>query len=291
MGKIAIVTDTNSGIGQKRAKELGVYVLPMPFFVNGNMHFEGVDFTQEEFYQKLEEDADVSTSMPSPGDVMDIWDKALEENEFVVHIPMSSGLSASCEAATALAENDYKGRVFVVNNQRISVSLSQSIEEAVALREAGKTAAEMKEILEAHGRESFIYISVDTLKYLKKGGRVSPAAAAIGTVLNIKPVLVYRGDKIEPFEKARGTKASKKAILKVVEKEMKEKFGDDPAKTTLAVAHTCTDEEGEAWRDEVLAHFPQFAKEDINMDKLSLSIACHTGPGVLALACSRKLEV
>ena len=291
MGKIAIVTDSNSGISPEQAKELGIFVLPMPFFVDGIMHYEGVDFTQEEFYQKLEEDADVSTSMPSPGDVMDLWDQVLMENDVVVHIPMSSGLSGSYEAAVGFAKSDYQGKVVVVDNKRISVTLKLSVFEAIALKEAGKTALEMKEALEAHGGESFIYLSVDTLKYMKKGGRISPAAAAIATALNIKPVLVYRGEKIEPFEKARGNKASRRAILKGVEAEMKEKFGEEVHKLVLQIAHSCTEEEAESWRDEVVAHFSQFKKEDVQMERLTLSVACHTGPGVVSLTCSKKLEV
>jgi len=289
MGKIAIVTDSNSGISPEEAKGLEIYVLPMPFFVDGVMHYEGIDFTQEEFYKKLAEDADVSTSMPSPGDVMELWDKVLEEHDQVVHIPMSSGLSSSCEAATGMAESDYQGKVLVVDNKRISVTLKQSVYEAVALRDTGKTAQEIKEALEAHGSESFIYFSVDTLKYLKKGGRISPAAAAIGTVLNIKPVLVYRGEKMEPFEKARGSKASKRAILKGVEAEMKEKFEGGLEKLTFKIPYTCTEVEAEKWRDEVVSYFPQFKKEDIELNRISISVACHTGPGVVALACSKKL--
>jgi len=291
MSKIAIITDSNSGISPEQASELGIYVLPMPFFVDGVMHYEGVDFTQEEFYKKLEEDADVSTSMPSPGDVMDLWDKALGENDVVVHIPMSSGLSGSYEAAAGFAKSNYQGKVVVVDNKRISVTLKLSVYEAIALREAGKTAVEIKEALEAHGGESSIYLSVDTLKYMKKGGRISPAAAAIATALNIKPVLVYRGEKIEPFEKARGNKASRRAILKGVETEMKERFGEEAYKLVLQIAHSCTEEEAESWKQVVADHFPQFRKEEIEMERLTLSVACHTGPGVVSLTCTKKLEI
>ena len=289
MGKIAIVTDSNSGISPEEARGLGIYLLPMPFFVDGVMHYEEVDFTHEEFYQKLAQDADLSTSMPSPGDVMELWDKVLEEHDQVVHIPMSSGLSGSYEAAAGIAKSDYEGKVFVVDNKRISVTLKQSVCEAIALKDAGKTAQEIKEALEVHGSESFIYFSVDTLKYLKKGGRISPAAAAIGTVLNLKPVLVYRGERMEPFEKARGSKASKKAILRGVEAEMKERFGDDLDKLTFKIPYTCTHEEAENWREEVVAHFPQLKKEEIELNRISISVACHTGPGVIGLACTKKL--
>jgi DegV family protein with EDD domain len=263
----------------------------MPFFVDGVMHFEGVDFTQEDFYRKLEEDADVSTSMPSPGDVMELWDKALEENDFVIHIPMSSSLSSSCEAAIGFAKSDYSGKVFVVDNRRISVTLMQSVYEAVALRDAGKSAQEIKDALEAHKFESFIYLAVDTLKYLKKGGRISPVAAAIGTVINLKPVLLYRGEKIDAFEKTRGNKASRKAILRGVETEMKERFGEEYDKLILHIAYTCSEEEALKWQEEVIGHFSQFNKEEIRMYKLSLSIACHTGPGVVALTCTKKMDI
>ena len=291
MGKIAIVTDSNSGISQKHGEELGIYVLPMPVYINDELHYEDITFTQEDFYKKIAEDADVKTSMPSPGDMMDLWDKALSENDFVVHIPMSSSLSGTCEAATMLAEGDYKGKVFVVDNQRISISMLQSILDAITLRDAGKTPEEIKEILEANKFESFILLSVDTLKYLKKGGRISPAAAALGTMLNLKPVLSYRGEKIEPHAKVRGSKAAKKAILAGIEAEMKEKFGDDLKNVLLQTAHSCTEEEGQLWLEEVATHFPQFKKEDILVDKLALSVACHTGPGVVALACTKKISI
>jgi DegV family protein with EDD domain len=291
MYKIAIITDSNSGISPKEAEKIGVYVLPMPFFVNDKMHYEGIDFTQEDFYRNLEEDADVSTSMPSPGDVMELWNEALVENDFVIHIPMSSSLSGSCEAAIGFAKSDYEGKVFVVDNKRISMTLKESVYDAVALKEAGKTPSEIKEILEKSGPDSFIYLSVDTLKYLKKGGRISPAAAAIGTVLNLKPVLLFRGGKIEPYEKTRGNKASRKAILKGIEAEMKERFGDEVHKLTLKIPYSCTDEDALKWLDEVVDHFPKFKKEDIELSKLSLSIACHTGPGVVALTCTKKLDI
>ena len=179
MKKIAIMTDSNSGITQEKGKELGVCVLPMPFFINEKLYFEDITLTQEEFYKYLEEDADISTSQPSPGDVMERWDQLLEEYDEVVHIPMSSGLSGSCETAMTLAQ-DYDGKVQVVNNQRISVTQEQSVYDAILLRDAGKDAAQIKEILEAEKFESTIYITVDTLKYLKKGGRITPAAADSG---------------------------------------------------------------------------------------------------------------
>ena len=187
----------------------------MPFFINEKLYFEDITLTQEEFYKYLEEDADISTSQPSPGDVMERWDQLLEEYDEVVHIPMSSGLSGSCETAMTLAQ-DYDGKVQVVNNQRISVTQEQSVYDAILLRDAGKDAAQIKEILEAEKFESTIYITVDTLKYLKKGGRITPAAAALGTVLNLKPVLQIQGEKLDAFAKVRGWKAAKRTMLKAI---------------------------------------------------------------------------
>ena len=188
MGKVAIVTDSNSGITQKEAKELGIRVLPMPFYINGELFYEDITLTQEEFYKKLEEDADISTSQPAPGDVIELWEELLESYDEVIHIPMSSGLSSSCETAIMLSK-DFDGKVLVVDNQRISVTQRQSVLDAIQLAEEGKCAQEIYDILMREKLEASIYITVDTLKYLKKGGRITPAAAAIGTVLNLKPVL------------------------------------------------------------------------------------------------------
>ena len=195
MGNVAIVTDSNSGISQAEGKELGIYVIPMPFLVDGKLYFEDVDMNKEQFYHFLENDADLSTSQPSPGDVMDLWDKLLKEYDEIVHIPMSSGLSASCSTAMGLAR-DYDGKVQVVDNQRISVTMQQSVMDAKHLVAAGKSAAQIKEILEKEALESSIYLMVDTLKYLKKGGRITPSAALLGSALNLKPILQIQGDKL-----------------------------------------------------------------------------------------------
>ena len=203
MSKVAIVTDSNSGITQEQGKELGIFVLPMPFFIDGELYLEDITLSQSEFYEKLGADSDISTSQPSPGEVMDLWDKVLEEYDELVCIPMSSGLSSTCATAITLAA-EYDGRVQVVDNQRISVTQEQSVLDAMNLREEGKSAAEIKEILEKEKLQASIYITVDTLKYLKKGGRITPAAAAIGTVLNLKPVLQIQGEKLDAFSKARG---------------------------------------------------------------------------------------
>ena len=213
MEKIAIVTDSNSGITQEEGRRLGVSVLPMPFYINDVMYLEGITLTQEEFYEKLKNDEAISTSQPSPAEVCGLWDNLLKEYDEVVHIPMSSGLSASCETAMALAR-DYDGRVQVVDNQRISVTQRQSVLDALVLCEAGRTAAEIKEKLEEEKMESSIYITLETLKYLKKGGRITPAAAAIGTVLNLKPVLQIQGEKLDAYAKVRGKKQAKKVMLR-----------------------------------------------------------------------------
>lgn len=225
MIKVAIATDSNSGITQAAAKELGISVVPMPFYINDELYFEDITLTQEQFYEKLRSDCTITTSQPSPADVTDLWDKLLEENDQVVYIPMSSGLSNSCETAVMLS-SDYEGKVFVVDNHRISVTLKRSVLDAIELSKQGKTGEEIKEILEEMRNESSIYITVDTLKYLKQGGRITPAAAAIGTVLNIKPVLQIQGEKLDSFAKARGFKQGKNLMLDAMEKDINERFRD-----------------------------------------------------------------
>ena len=223
MGNVAIVTDSNSGISQAEGKEFGIYVIPMPFLVDGKLYFEDVDMNKEQFYHFLENDADLSTSQPSPGDVMDLWDKLLKEYDEIVHIPMSSGLSASCSTAMGLAR-DYDGKVQVVDNQRISVTMQQAVMDAKHLAAAGKSAAQIKEILEKEALESSIYLMVDTLKYLKKGGRITPAAALLGSALNLKPILQIQGDKLDAYKKVRGVKAAKKNMLEAMKKMWKAVF-------------------------------------------------------------------
>ena len=232
MGNVAIVTDSNSGISQAEAKELGIYVIPMPFLVDGKLYFEDVDMNKEQFYHFLENDADLSTSQPSPGDVMDLWDKLLKEYDEIVHIPMSSGLSASCSTAMGLAR-DYDGKVQVVDNQRISVTMQQSVMDAKHLVAAGKSAAQIKEILEKEALESSIYLMVDTLKYLKKGGRITPSAALLGSALNLKPILQIQGDKLDAYKKVRGVKAAKKNMLEAMKKDVEGRFSDYVTKGQL----------------------------------------------------------
>ena len=265
MKKIAIVTDSNSGITQKQGEQMGIFILPMPFFIDGELFLEDITLTQEEFYKRLGEDSDISTSQPSPADVLELWDRLLEEYDEVVHIPMSSGLSSSCETAVTLSQ-DYDGRVQVVDNQRISVTQVQAVLDAIKLKEAGKPAAEMK--------------------YLKKGGRITPAAAALGTVLNLKPVLQIQGEKLDAFAKVRGWKAAKRTMLKAIETDLAERFAGKENQMVLGMAYTCSKEEAEAWKQEIHEKFPQ---HEIIEGPLSLSVACHIGAGAMAVTCMKKV--
>ena len=288
MSTIAIVTDSNSGITQKEGKELGISVIPMPFYINDELYFEDITLTQEEFYQKLDEDADIKTSQPAPGDVLDLWEKLLEDHDEIVHIAMSSGLSSSCATAAMLAD-DYDGKVQVVDNQRISVTQRQSVADAMKLAEEGKSAKEIKDILEADKLDSGIFIMVDTLKYLKKGGRVTSAGAAIGTVLGIKPVLQIHGEKLDAFAKTRGVKQAKKKMIAAVRKELEERFpdGDFAKHAYLQSAYTKDKEAALKWKEELMAEFPEM---EFHQDPLSLSVACHIGAGALAVAWTHKIE-
>lgn len=285
MSKVAIVTDSNSGITQKRGEELGIYVLPMPFFIDGELYLEDITLSQEQFYEKLGADSEISTSQPSPGDVMDLWDKLLEDYDEIVCIPMSSGLSSTCETALSLAQ-DYDEKVQVVNNQRISVTQEQSVYDAIKLRDEGKSAAEIRQVLEKEKMQASIYITVDTLKYLKKGGRITPAAAAIGTVLNLKPVLQIQGEKLDAFAKVRGWKAAKKTMLNAIEKDLTDRFADVKDQMVLGMAYTCSKEEADEWKKEIQTRFPEY---ELVEGPLSLSIACHIGPGAMAVTCMKRV--
>ena len=285
MSKVAIVTDSNSGITQKRGEELGIYVLPMPFFIDGELYLEDITLSQEQFYEKLGADSEISTSQPSPGDVMDLWDKLLEDYDEIVCIPMSSGLSSTCETALSLAQ-DYDEKVQVVNNQRISVTQEQSVYDAIKLRDEGKSAAEIRQVLEKEKMQASIYITVETLKYLKKGGRITPAAAAIGTVLNLKPVLQIQGEKLDAFAKVRGWKAAKKTMLNAIEKDLTDRFADVKDQMVLGMAYTCSKEEADEWKNEIQTRFPDY---ELVEGPLSLSIACHIGPGAMAITCMKRV--
>ena len=287
--KTAIVTDSNSGITQAEAKDLGVYVLPMPFMIDGETYEEDINLTHEQFYARLDEGADISTSQPSPDSVMKVWESALKEYDEIVHIPMSSSLSGSCQTAMMLAE-DYDGKVCVVNNQRISVTQRQSVLDAVALAAAGLSAAQIREVLERTKMDSSIYVTVDTLKYLKKGGRITPAAAALGTLLKIKPVLQIQGEKLDSFSKARTMKQAKSTMLSAAEHDLKTRYNDPEAENTwLEIAYSFDREAAEEFAAEVQAYFPK--NTGLHIAPLSLSVACHIGPGSLAIACAKKLDI
>lgn len=283
MKKIAVVTDSNSGILQKEAKELGVFVLPMPFNIDGQDFFEDINLTVEEFYAKLEKDAEIFTSQPAPTEVTKLWNDILKEYDEIVHIPMSSGLSGACQSAWMLAK-DYDGKVQVVDNQRISVTLRQSVLDALELAKREKSAAEIKDILENDKMNSSIYITLETLKYLKKGGRITPSAAALGTILKIKPVLQIQGEKLDSFGKARTSSQGKTMMINAMKNDESHRFNNN---IHLYVAHSHNLEAALSFKDEVEE---LFGKDNIHVAELSLSVSCHIGPGALALACCQKMN-
>ena len=286
--KTAIVTDSNSGITQSMAKEMGVYVVPMPVLIDGEQYFEDISLTQEQFYEKLKSDAQVSTSQPSAFDVGELWTKLLNEYDKIIHIPMSSGLSETCHTLAHLAETEYAGKVYVIDNQRISITMRQSVTDAQRMLADGKSAEEIRDFLMETKMQSSIYIMVDTLKYLKKGGRLTPAVAAIGTLLKIKPVLQIQGEKLDEFAKVRKIADAKTTMIKAIRHDMETRFKDLRArgKMTLAVAHTQNFEEAEIFADEIKSAFPDV--EFTYIDPLSLSVSCHIGPGALAVAATTR---
>ncbi len=287
MAKIAIVTDSNSGITQAQAKELGISVIPMPFMIDGETYYEEITLSREDFYKRLAENADISTSQPSPDSIIQLWDNLLTTHDEIVHIPMSSGLSGSCQTAMMLAQ-DYDGKVQVVNNQRISVTQRQSAVDAIALAESGKNSKEIKEILENDKFNSSIYIMIDTLYYLKKGGRVTPAAAALGTLLRLKPVLQIQGEKLDAFAKARTVNQAKSIMMTAIQNDIEKRFGGVSKENPiyLQIAHTQNEEAANQLKAELQEMFPDYP---IYIDHLSLSVSCHIGPGSLAIACCKKL--
>lgn len=288
MSKVAIITDSNSGITQNESKELGINVLPMPFMVEEEEYFEDINLTQDEFYKMLGDDKEVKTSQPTPEVVTNLWDEVLKEYDEIVHIPMSSGLSGSCQTAKMLAE-DYDGRVCVVNNQRISVTQRGSVDDAKMLAARGMSASEICTALEEDKFNSSIYIMLDTLYYLKKGGRITPAAAALGTLLKLKPVLQIQGEKLDAFAKARTKSQGKTIMMNAVRSDMENRFGGvSPDNCNLYIAYSHDKEAALEFKKEVEAEFPGF-KVDY-MDPLSLSVSCHIGPGALALAVSKKMK-
>lgn len=289
MRKIAVITDSNSGITFEEAKELGVKVVPMPFLINGETYFEEISLSQEEFYKHLGDNIDISTSQPSPEDVMKVWEEALEEADSVVYIPMSSGLSGSCQTAVMLSE-EYDGRVQVLDNQRISVTQRQSVLDALELANAGWEASDIKEYLEKVKLESSIYIMLDTLKYLRKGGRITPAAAALGSALRLKPVLQIQGDKLDAFTIARTKKQGLNKMIQAMEDDINNRFGgmDNIDNIHLAVAHTQNEEAALELKKTVM---DKFGVSHVDLYPLSLSVSCHIGPGSLAIACSKAIDI
>ncbi len=288
MSKIAIITDSNSGITQKQGEELGIFVVPMPFMINGQEFFEDINLTQSQFYEKLAEDADVSTSQPTPDSLMTLWDKVLKDYEQIIYIPMSSGLSGSCQSAYMIAQEEYEGKVFVVDNQRISVTQRQSAIDAKAMADAGLSAEDIKKKLLETKMESSIYIMLDTLHYLKKGGRITPAAAALGTLLRLKPVLQIQGEKLDAFAKARTTAQGKNIMINAIKADIETRFGGmEKGDFWIAGAYTNNLEAATEWKKEVEAAIPGF---DMHLDPLSLSVGCHIGPGALAVTVTRKLH-
>lgn len=283
MKSIAIVTDSNCGMSPAQVKALGIYMLPMPFFIDDKEYLEDIDMNQSEFFQHLEQNPScrVSTSQPTPESVTTLWDKLLKDYDEIVHIPMSSGLSSSMQTARMLAE-DYDGRVRVVNNHRISGTLRYSAIEAIQQAKNGLSADEIGTWLEKNRFDSSIYITVATLKYLKQGGRITPAAAALGTMLRLKPVLQIQGEKLDAFSKARTMTQAKNTMTKAIKDDIADRFGE---KINLDVIHSHNLEAAEEFRKEVLTTFPNIG--EVNIFPLSLSVSCHIGPGSLALTCSK----
>ncbi len=289
MSKVAIITDTNSGIMPAEGETLGIKVIPTPFMIDGAEYLEGINLTQEDFFKKLADGCDVSTSQPSPGMLVDLWKNTLKEYDEIVYIPLSSGLSSSCQTATMLAADDFENKVFVVNNQRISVTMRQSVLDAIMLREAGMSGKEIKDKLEEVKFESSIYIMLDTLYYLKKGGRITPAAAALGTLLKLKPVLQIQGEKLDAFAKARTVSQGKSIMINAITSDIENRFGGIAAHDVhLAGAYTYDLEKANEFKGEVEEALPGYK---MHMDPLSLVVSCHIGPGAIAVACSRKIHI
>ena len=281
--KTAIVTDTNSGIFAEKAAEMGIYLIPMPFFIGGETFYEGKDISHPLFFDKMRAGIDVSTSQPAVSELVTMWEQALKEHDRVLHFPMSSGLSGACQTAKALAQ-DYDGRVLVVDDHRISVTLEQSIRNAQALLAMGKSAEEVHDILEAESYDASIYIAVNTLEYLKKSGRVTAAAAAMASILSIKPVLQIQGGKLDAYKKVRGMGHAKTTLIEALQKDLDTRFqGTDV--NVFAGYSGGNPGLGDAWQKEVQAAFPAYKVELIS---LPLSICCHTGEGALGVACAKK---
>lgn len=288
--KVAIMTDSNSGITQDEAKKLGVFVLPMPFTIDGQEYKEDINLTQDEFYEKLMNGAEVFTSQPAAGEVTALFDRILEEYDQIVHIPMSSGLSGSCQTAIMLADDEaYKGKVFVVDSQRISVTQKWDVFDALDLAKAGKNAQEIHDILMQNKLNASIYITVNTLEYLKKGGRITPAAAALGGLLKIKPILTIQGEKLDSFQKTRTMQKAEKIMIEAIRHDIEERIdphNEEMSNTRVMIAYTYDKDQAAAFKKTVEEAFPN---HEVICDPLSLSVACHIGPHSLAIAACRKI--
>lgn len=289
MKKIAIVTDSNSGITQAEGRKLGIHVVPMPFYIDEVLYLEDITLSQEEFYERLKREEKISTSQPNPAEVIGLWDMLLQTYEEIVYIPMSSKLSNSCETAQGLARK-YEGKVQVVDNQRISVTQKQSVLDALALAKAGMDAEQIRLKLEEEKLLSSVYITLESLTLLKKGGRITPAAAAIGTLLNLKPVLQIQGEKLDAYAKTRGKKQARKMMIKAMKSDFENRFAEYAAKGEMVLlgAYTGNPAEAAEWEEEIRGEFPGY---DVHLDPLSLSVACHIGHGALAIACAKKVMV
>lgn len=287
MSSIAIITDSNSGITQNEAKELGIYVVPMPFLIDGETFYEDINLTQTEFYKKMDEKVNVSTSQPSPEEIMKVWDEALKEHETALYIPMSSGLSGTCATAIMLAE-DYEGKVLVVDNQRISVTQKNSVMDALNLAKEGYDIEKIYNVLMETKLDASIYIMVDTLKYLRKGGRLTPAVAALGTILRIKPVLQIQGEKLDTFVKARTVKQGMSIMVNALQDDMEKRFQNDMDEMYINIAHTQNEKGAKELKEEIWKIYPGI---EIMTNPLSLSVSCHIGPGALAVAMAKKAKI
>lgn len=287
MNKIAVVTDSNSGITQEQAKEIGVFVLPMPVIIDNEIYYEGINIDRKQFYEKLPKSTTISTSQPSPEATLELWNMLLEDYDAIVHIPMSCNLSGGFQTSAMLAQ-EFEGKVQVVNNQRISVTQRQSVLDALELIEHGMSAVEIREFLEKDKFNSSIYIMVDTLYYLKKGGRITPAAAALGTILKLKPVLQIQGEKIDAFAKARTPNQGKSIMINAIKDDIEMRFGGISKENgmLLQIAHTESEQAAEILKQELLDVFPDYP---VYIDHLPLNVACHTGPGALGIACCKKI--
>lgn len=286
MSKIGIMTDSHSGILENEAREKSIYVLPMPFLVEGTLYHEGVDLSRSDFYEKLRQGIDVATSQPSPQDVMEMWNRMLEEYDEIVYIPISSGLSGSCMTAQALAqEKPYEGKVFVVDNGRVSTPLHQSVLDAIKMIESGYTAGQIKQRLEDTKEQMIIYVGLSTLEYLKKGGRISPGVATIAGVLNIKPVMKFGIGKLDIYQKCRGVKNARKAMIDAMKTELETNFKQayEAGKVHLLAASSCVAEVTQDWVNQIKDNFPGM---EVRCDELSCGLSCHIGPDGLGIGCS-----